>query len=194
MKFKSLHEKARLLDDLIDEYMKAEKAGFVPLLRLQDMVTTVFPDAVMVNFGLHKLVFHLRHKSHHLALKVGKAQAVELDHRVYRQLPPSLRHVYFARIFWHTKYCLLQEYGVKSEVRQQQLLQLRAIAGKYELLDITCDNIRNVDGNLKIIDAGISPPGLFGLWKTADTIARRLPPPVSGIIRKLRLIATVRQR
>jgi hypothetical protein len=194
VKFKSLHEKARLLDDLIDEYMKAEGTGFVPMHRLQDMVATAFPDAVMVNFGLHKLVFRLRHKSHDLALKVGKAQALELDHRAYRQLPPSLRHVYFAGVFWHTKYSLLQEYGIKAEVTQRQLLQIRAIAGKYGLLDITCDNIRNVNGRLKIIDAGISPPGLFGLWKTADTIARRLPPPLSRIIRKSRLIATVRQR
>ena len=194
MKFKSLHEKARLLDSLIDEYIKAEGTSFVPMHKLQEMVATAFPDAVMVNFGLHKLVFHLKHKSHDLALKVGKPQAVELDHRAYRQMPPTLRHTYFARVFWHTKYSLLQEYGVKAEVTQQQLLQLRVMAGKYGLLDITCDNIRKVDGNLKIIDAGISPPGLFGLWKTADTIARRLPPPVSGIIRKLRLIATFKQR
>ena len=161
---------------------------------LQQKVIDVFPDAVMVNFGMHKLVFHLRHKSHDLALKVGKAQAVERDHRVYRQMPPSLRHVYLARVFWHTKYSILQEYGLEAEVSRQQLLQLRALAGKYGLLDITCDNIRVVDGHLKIIDAGISPPGLYGLWKTADTISRRLPAPVSRIIRKTRLIATVRQR
>jgi hypothetical protein len=37
----------------------------------------------MVNFGLHKLVFHLRHKSHDLALKDGKAQAAELATDLY---------------------------------------------------------------------------------------------------------------
>ena len=83
------------------------------------------------------------------------------------------------RVFWHTKYSILQEYGLEAEVSRQQLLQLRALAGKYGLLDITCDNIRVVDGQLKIIDAGISPPGFYGLWKTADTISRRLPSPVA---------------
>ena len=193
MKFKSLHEKARILDRSIDNYIE-EKGSFVSMRLLQQKVIDVFPDAVLVNFGLHKLVFHLRHKSHDLALKVGKAQDVERDHSVYRQLPPSLRHVYLARVFWHTKYSILQEYGLEAEVSRQQLLQLRALAGKYGLLDITCDNIRVVDGHLKIIDAGISPPGFYGLWKTADTISRRLPGPVARIIRKTRLIAAVRQR
>jgi hypothetical protein len=193
VKFKSLHAKARILDGSIDDYIET-KGNFVPMHLLQQKVIDVFPDAVMVNFGMHKLVFHLRHKSHDLALKVGKAQAVELDHRVYRQMPPNLRHVYLARVFWHTKYSILQEYGLEVNVSRQQLLQIRALAGKYGLLDITCDNIRVVDGHLKIIDAGISPPGLYGLWKAADTISRRLPTPVSRIIRRTRLIATIKQR
>ena len=73
MKFKSLHEKAKHLDDLINEYLKAGKTGFVPFRTLETIVIGVFPDAIKVNFGLHKLVFRLRHKSHFLALKVGKA-------------------------------------------------------------------------------------------------------------------------
>ena len=194
VKFKSLHEKARLLDGSIDGYIETQGAGFVPMRKLQEMVVAVFSEAIMVNFGLHKIVFQLRYKSHDLALKVGKSQAVERDHRAYKLLPPSLRHAYFARIFWHTKYSILQEYGTEAEVTQRQLLQLRALAGKYGLLDITCDNIRWVSGNLKIIDAGISPPGLFGLWKTTDTISRRLPGPVSRIIRKARLVTTTRER
>ena len=72
------------------------------------------------------------------------------------------------------------------------LLQLRAIAYQYGLLDITCDNIRSVNGNLKIIDASIAPPGLFGLWKTADFIKLRLPPPIRKAIRKSRLLNTVK--
>ena len=148
----------------------------------------------MSNFGLHKLVFRLRHKSHELALKIGKSEAIERDHEAYKQMPPSIRHVYFARVFWHTKYCLLQEYGVEADVSAQDLVQLRAIAGKYGLLDITCDNIRSVNGNLKIIDASIAPPGLFGLWKTADFIKLRLPPPIRKAIRKSRLLNTVKGR
>ena len=116
MKFKSLHEKAKLIDDLIDEYIKTKNSSFVPMKNLEQIVIAVFPEARLCNFGLHKLVFFLRHKSHELALKIGKSETIERDHEAYRQMPPSMRHVYFARVFWHTKYCLLQEYGVEAEV------------------------------------------------------------------------------
>ena len=194
MKFKSLHEKAKRLDDLIDEYRKTKENRFVPIKKLQEIVLMVFPETTIFNFGLHKLVFSLRHKSHELALKIGKSETIEFDHKVYKRMPPDVRHVYFARIFWHTKYCLLQEYGVEAEVSTQDLVQIRAIAGKYGLLDITCENVRNVNGNLKIIDAGIAPSGLSGLWQAADFIKVRLPPPVSKAIRKSRLIAAVREK
>ena len=192
MKFKSLHAKAKLLDDSIDEYIKTKKSRFVPSENLEEMVPAIFPEARLSNFGLHKLVFFLRHKSHELALKIGKPEAIELDHETYRRMPPSVRQVYFARIFWHTKYCILQEYGVEAEVSTEVLVQIRAIAGKYGLLDITCDNIRSVNGNLKIIDASIAPPGFFGLWRTADFIKLGLPPPIRKAIRKSRLLTTVK--
>ena len=82
----------------------------------------------------------------------------------------------------------------KADVSTEELTQLRAIAGKYGLLDISCENIRSVNGDLKIIDAGIAPPRLFKLWKTADFITLRLPPPVRRALRKSRLLNTVRGR
>jgi hypothetical protein len=190
VKFKSLHEKAKLLDDSIDDYIITKSSSFVPRKNLEQIALTTFPDAAMFNFGLHKLVFRLRHKSHELVLKIGKSEAIEFDHEVYKQMPPSIRHVYFARVFWHTKYCLLQEYGVEAEVSPQHLGQLRAVALQYGLLDITCDNIRNVNGNLKIIDASIAPPGFFGLWRAADFIKLGLPPAIWKAIRKSRLLST----
>ncbi len=191
MKFKSLHEKAKHVDNLLDDYIKTKKTSFVPMRTLQEIVPTIFTDSVMVNFGLHKLVFLLRHKSHDLVLKIGKRESIEVDHKAYKQMPTSLRHVYFARIFWHTKYCILQEYGVETEVSVEELNQLRIIASKYGLLDITCDNIRKVNGNLKIIDASISPPGFFSIWKTADVIKLGLPPPIRKVIRKVRMLAFI---
>ena len=194
MKFKSLHEKAKQTDNLIDDFIKTKETSFVPMGTLQEIVPTIFPDSVLVNFGLHKTVFHLRHKSHELALKIGKHEAIEVDHKSYKQLPKSLRHVYFARVFWHTKYCLLQEYGVEAEISVEELGQLRTIADEYGLLDITCDNIRKVNGNLKIIDASIAPPGLFSLWKAADIIKLGLPQPIRKAIRKVRMLASSKER
>jgi len=194
VKFKSLHEKAKLVDDLIDDYIETKGASFVPMNDLEKTVTAAFPDAVLANLGLHRLVFCLRHKSHELALKTGKVHAIELDHKAYKQLPASLRHVYFARIFWHTKYSLLQEYGAEAEASAEGVAQLRAIASKYGLLDITCDNIRSINGYLKIVDASLAPPGLFKLWKTADTVKLMLPPPVRKAIRKSRMLTADKGR
>ena len=145
----------------------------------------------MLSFGMHKLVFRVRHKSHELALKIGKEDAIEKDHKAYKQLPSQYRHVYFAKVFWHTKYCLLQEYGVEVDVTPQELVQLRSIASRFGLLDISCDNIRNINGYLKIIDAGIAPLGLFRLYKAADFLTLRLPPPVRRVVRKSRMLKTI---
>jgi len=194
MKFKSLHEKAKQLDNLIEKYRETKQTGFVSMEGLKEMVSEVFPGAVMFDYGLHKTVFRLRHKSHLLVLKVGKTEAIERDHDVYKQLPSDSRHVYFARIFWHTKYCLLQEYGVQTEVSPENLGQLRSVAEAYGLLDITCDNVRNVNGTLKIIDASLAPEGFFRLWKTADIIKTKLPPPIRQAIRKTRLLRSLKEK
>lgn len=164
----------------------------MPLNEIEKIIYLIFPDASMENYGVHKLVFRLQHKDKKLALKVGKQEAIEKDHKAYKQFPERLRHVYFAKIYWHTKYCLLQEYGVEAKVTAEELVQIRSIASKFGLLDISCENIRNVNGVLKIVDAGFAPPGLFRLWKAADFITLRLPPPIRRAIRKSRMLNTVR--
>ncbi len=192
MKFKSLHKRAELLDEIIDAYLKSKtRAAFVPMNDLKTVVPLVFPRTSMVSFGMHKLVFRVGHKSHELALKIGKEDAIEYDHKVYKQLPSQYRHVYFARVFWHTKYCLLQEFGVEVEVTPQELSQIRSIANRFGLLDISCENIRNIDGYLKIIDAAIAPQGFFNIYKAADFITLRLPPPVRRMVKKSRMLKTI---
>ena len=75
MKFKSLHQRAQILDDLIDAHMSTKKTAFVPMNELKNIVIMIFPDSLMESFGIHKLVFRLRHKSHELALKIGKKRS-----------------------------------------------------------------------------------------------------------------------
>jgi hypothetical protein len=194
VRFKSLNQKAKIVDELIDAYINSKNAAFVPMNDLQNIVPLVFSDAPMVSFGMHKLVFHVQYKNQDLALKVGRQDDIEKDHKTYKQLPPPYRHVYFARVFWHTKYCMLQEYGVEVEVTPEELSQIRSIAGKFGLLDISCENIRNINGYLKIIDAGIAPPGFYGLYKAADFVMLRLPPPVRRVVRKSRMLKTITGR
>lgn len=194
MKFKGIHNRAEILDDLVDAYISVKNTPFVPLNQMQDIVPLVFPDAQLLSLGIHKLVFQLKHKHHNLVLKVGKKDAIENDHRAYKQLPASFRHAYFAKVFWHTRYCLLQEYGVQTEVTGEELSKLRSIASNFGLLDISCENIRSVRGYLKIVDAGIAPEGLFKLWKAADFISLRLPPPVRRVVRRSRMLRAISGR
>jgi hypothetical protein len=191
VKFKSLNERAKILDNLIDVYVESKNSVFVPMDELQNIVPMIFSNTVIVSFGMHKLVFRVKHKTHELALKIGKKDAIEKDHKAYKQLPRQYRHVYLARVFWHTKYCLLQEYGVQVDVTPEELVKLRAIANRFGLLDISCENIRNIDGDLKIIDATLAPPGLFRLYKAADFVMLRLPPPVRRVVRKSRMLRTI---
>ena len=81
MNFKPLHEKAKLLDELIDKQIKIKRNSFAPTSILQEIVFNIYPDSYMINFGLHKLVFYLRHNRHELVLKIGKTQAIERDHK-----------------------------------------------------------------------------------------------------------------
>jgi hypothetical protein len=194
VRFKTLHQRAEILDDIIGAYVDSKNTSFVPMSELQNIVPTVFSEAKMLSFGMHKLVFNVQYRKQSLALKIGKKEAIEADHRAYKQLPHPYRHIYFARVFWHTKYCLLQEYGEEVEVTPEELSQIRSIASKFGLLDISCENIRNIDGYLKIIDAGVAPPGLYGLYKAADFVMLRLPPPVRRVVRKSRMLKTITGR
>jgi hypothetical protein len=194
VKFKSIYSSAKQIDALIDNYTHNRNVAFVPLTEMEKMVYLILPDAQLDNFGIHKIVFRLQHKSHKLAFKVGKQDAIEKDHKSYKLLPQELRHMYFARVFWHTQHCLLQEYGVSAEASAEELVQLRSLASKYGLLDISCENIRKVDGSLKIIDAGVAPEGLFRLWKAADFILLRLPPPIRRALRKSRMLTLFKGR
>jgi hypothetical protein len=194
LKYQNLHDQAKILDNLIQAYIDSQKTVFVPMNELTNLVPTIFPNTSLLNYGMHKLVFRVTYRSKILALKIGKKDTIEHDHKAYKQLPHPYRHVYFAKVFWHTKYCLLQEYGQEVEVTPEELAKLRSIAGKFGLLDISCENIRNIDGYLKIIDAGLAPPGFFGLYKAADFVMLRLPPPVRRVIRKSRMLKTITGR
>ena len=75
---------------------------------------------------------------------------------LYKRVPEGVRHQLFARIFWHTKFCLLQEYGSPAKVTKEELNSLRAMVYKYGISDIKAENLKRIDGDLKIIDANVT--------------------------------------
>ncbi len=194
MKFRTLNERAKVIDDLIDSYRSSRHTAFVPLYDIKAIVLMIFPEAALESIGVHKLVFRLQYKHQDLALKIGRKDTVEQDHLTYKRFPPKLRHVYFARIFWHTRYCLLQEHGEEAEVSMRELNQLRRIGAEYGLLDINYDNIRNVNGHLKIIDANIAPIKFSSLWAIVDAIRLRLPEPIRRLFKRSRWLGHAKGR
>jgi hypothetical protein len=88
-------------------------------------------------------------------LKIGREEYIKADIEAYMKLPKRIRNRYFAKIYWKTKYCLIQKYGKKTKIPKEILQKLRNVAKKFGLTDIRRANIRKIDGRFKIVDASI---------------------------------------
>jgi hypothetical protein len=185
MKFKLLRNQAKLIDDLIDVYKQSRGTPFIPPIEIKTIITQVFPRLVPESDGWHKVVFRIRSEDGDLVLKIGRKEAIENDHRVYKRLPESVRHRLFAKMYWHTKYCLLQEYGSKTQISPAEVNKLREFGYQYGLIDVKSKNIRNINGCLKIIDANMIPQKLSPIWRVIETIKSRIPEPLHVLIKKL---------
>ena len=183
LKYKTLNRKAKQIDHLIDHYMHSRGSLFIPQEELKKLILKDFPDLYVKDFGWHKIVFGI-HEIDQIVLKVGAKKSIENDHRAYKRVPESRRHQLFARIFWHTKYCLLQEYGFPAQVTPEELASLRRIVYKYGIFDIKAENLKRIDGELKIIDANVVPFPLPTVWKMVDEAKPKLPKRLVHLIRK----------
>jgi hypothetical protein len=105
-----------------------------------------------------------------LVLKVSNPKHLRRDLQAYERIPPTLRNRYFAKIYWKSKYCLLQKYGEKGHVPAERLTRLKKIGRRYGLTDIRPSNIRRVDGHFKIVDAN---PGRRASLRSSTRNRRR---------------------
>ena len=184
MKYETLHHTAKKIDRLIDNYLQSRGSQFMPQEDLKKLILKDFPDFYVRDFGWHKIVFGI-HKIDPIVLKVGAKRSIENDHRVYKRVPESMRHQLFARIFWHTKFCLLQQYGSPAKVTTEELNSLRAMVYKYGIFDIKAENLKRIDGDLKIIDANLTPFPLPTMWKMVDEAKLKFPDRLMLFIKKL---------
>src|SRR5712692_2145202 len=99
---------------------------------------------------------HALSRERDLVLKTGNRRSLYQDWRTYRRLPATLRNRYFAKLYWRTKYCLLQKYGKAGRVPPKRLATLKTVAQEHGLIDVRPDNIRLVEGVFKIVDASPS--------------------------------------
>jgi hypothetical protein len=185
LKYKDLHHAARHIDHLIDHSMPSKNAPFISQSSLESLITCNFPDLFMTSQGWHKLVFGSHNAGNTVVLKVGPKKTIENDHHAYKRVPEKQRHQYFARIYWHTKYCLLQQYGLRAHVSPEQLRELRQAVYKYGIFDIKPENLRLIDGKLKIIDANVTRVLLPTMLRKIDEVKPRLPQKLHLFIKKV---------
>jgi len=175
VKYKTLRQTAKEIDHLIDHHLNSTRISAIPQEDLKKIVLKKFPDFYVQNFGSHKIVFGIHSIDQKIVLKVGAKNTIENDHRVLKRLPENMRHPLFARIFWHTKYCLLQEYGFSAHVTQEELTRIRRIVNRYGVFDIKAENLRRIDGNLKIVDANVSSIPIPYVLRKIDEVKPNLP-------------------
>jgi hypothetical protein len=185
LKYKTLHHTARHIDHLIDHHLNAKDSSFIPQEGLKKLVTECYPDIFFIGYGWHKIVFGVHSENHKIVLKVGAKKTIENDHRAYKRVPDSVRHRLFAHIFWHTKYCLLQEYGFPTHVTSAQLTRIRLLVYKYGIFDIKPENLKKIDGAIKIIDANVTRIPLPTVIRKLDEAKPKLPNRLVSVARKL---------
>jgi hypothetical protein len=175
LKYKTIHQTAKQIDHLIDHHIHASETSVIPQEELKKLVLKNFPDFYVQNVGWHKIVFGIRSFDQKIVLKVGPKNSIENDHRAYKRVPENLRHKVFARIFWHTKYCLLQEFGYPANVTQEELTRLRKIVYRYGVFDVKAENLKMIRGELKIIDANVTSIPIPFVMRKLDEMKPKLP-------------------
>lgn len=156
MRHAILKKRAEIVDLIIDRYNRVRRRKNFPKKIVADVVGLMFPDSNFEGRGFFKEVHSVHSRARKLVLKLSHAKSTKRDWKVYHLLPEGIRNRYFARIYWHTKYCSLQKYGRKVRVPKQELKKLRMRVRRYGLNDIRADNVRKVEGHFKIVDANPS--------------------------------------
>ena len=156
MLYSKIKEKAKQIDSFIDSNRKAFK---LPMKEVDIVIRYLFPSCYIRSKGWFKTVFKVCTEEKTVVLKIGKSKSIENDMKAYGRIPKNIRKKHFARIYWHTKYTILQEYGEEADPSNKEVEGLRKIALRYGLGDIKKDNVRSFDDKLKIVDFNIEKPG-----------------------------------
>lgn len=154
MRYRRLRQTARFLDQFIDSYRRLRRRKTFPHKAVEQIIPLLFRGWRREGRGAFKTVYRVTSTSNHVALKRARGRHIRRDMKLYKALPGSLRNRYFAKIYWHTKYCLLQKYGRRvKHVPSREMQMLKRFAKDHGISDIRAENIRKIDGRFKIVDA-----------------------------------------
>lgn len=154
MRHERIHKRALFIDEFVDAYKKVRNRTTFPHREVGRIVHFLFPGCSYTGRGAFKTVHKVSSRARDLVLKTTNPKNIRKDKQAYMRLPPTKRNRYFAKIYWVTKYCLLQKYGKKLErIPERDLKKLKVVAKEYGLSDVRPGNIRKIDGRFKIVDA-----------------------------------------
>jgi len=155
VRHETIHEKALLIDKFVDIYMRAKKRKTFPHKEVGQIIHWLFPNSKSRGRGTFKTVYQISSRERDLVLKISKEKSIRNDIEAYDKLPRTIRNRYFAKVYWNTKYCLLQKYGKAVKVSPKVVESLKRKVRSYGLCDVRADNIRKVNGIFKIVDATV---------------------------------------
>lgn len=149
----TIREKATLIDQFADSYNLSHKRKNFPQKLVGELVRLLFPGSSYLGHGAFKYAYRISSRKRDLVLKVGRASSISRDLRTYKRLPLNIRNRYFAKIYWRTKYTMLQKFGKNGNIHDEDLAKLRKVAKRHGLSDIGARNVKRIDGKFKIVDA-----------------------------------------
>ena len=155
MRHALIHKKAIFIDEFIDKYNRIRKRVSFPHHAVSKIIDLLFPASSYSGRGAFKTVHKISSRARDLVLKTSQRKNIRNDQRAYKRIPANIRNRYFAKVYWRTKYCLLQKYGKDANVPLETLRKLRRIAKEHGLTDVRPANVRKVDGHFKIVDANL---------------------------------------
>ena len=156
MRHKRIHERAKLLDQLIVEFNASRHGTQLPRQQIFAAIPLLFPGSKHAGKGVFKTVFKVSSRSRDLVIKIARPRSLRNDLEAYRKIPKTIRNRYFAKIYWSTRYCLLQKYGEEVSVPEGRRKDLAKKVAQYGLVDVKYANIRMIDGAFKIVDANLT--------------------------------------
>jgi len=145
-----------VLKPIIEHLRKIKKMNSMPWKQIESILKILYPDTKYeeVSKGYFKHVFIIHTNTRWFALKIAKdSKHIRKDFKTYNDLPPKSRNRNYAEIYWARDIFMLQKWGEKVEVPLDEVKRLKKWGRKVGLKDIRRDNIMNVDGKFKIVDA-----------------------------------------
>jgi|SRR3989338_4348326 len=158
MRFKKIHGKAVFIDEFIDHYRRIRKRLSFPHAAAKTIIKLLFPKSKRLGKGAFKSAYYVYSRKRDLVLKVSKTKNLKNDLKAYKKVPKTKRNRYLGKIYWHTKYCLLQKWGKKPRglsKKDPRLIKLKKKLKYYGLTDIRPDNVCFFDGVLKAVDVSV---------------------------------------